>query len=378
MLKILESIDLSEEMALDNIYYLLKTSYSSNNLKLLSKIQHFSNSYDFLQHYINKDINQLFIDFRKLEENYLNICNNENYLNFSQNIEKYISIFSNLILLFNLIIKNMNIIKSILSKVKNNLIKYGSKNIVDFDFQNKINEFTNNLLKLSLDDNLYKINILKTFNKDNISTANKTESNTNSISKDKFINEEELNNDLYSSDNDDNTLTPNFPSKGENNSLLTLINNNNENLKPKIKLKEYMKKKSIDSILNLHCVNNTNDINKEKPNIKENGALIFLEDEKDNQKKKGQFILNNNIKNLNESVKKSNSDKINIKFKNSNMYSFILKKIRELHKKKYINSTQKIKIKQLIITKSSRVKNLYYSYLNNNVKKFIQEIKKYN
>ena len=378
MLKILESLDLSEEMALDNIYYLLKTSSSSNNLELLSKIQNFSNSYDFLQHYINKDINQLFIDFTKLEENYLNICNNENYLNFSQNIEKYISIFSNLILLFNLIIKNMNIIKSILSKVKNNLIKYGTENMIDFDFQNKINIFINNLLKLPLDDEIYKINILKTFNKDNISTANKTDSNSYSISKDKFINKEELDNDFYSSDNDDNIITPNFPSKGDNNSLLSLINNDNENLKPKIKLRKYLKKDSIDSILNLHCVNYTDDINKEEPNIKENGAVFFLEDEKNNQKTKEKYILNNNIKNLNESLQKGNSNKINIKFNNSNMYIFILKKISELHKKRYINSTQKIKLKQLIITKSSKVKNLYYSYLNNNVKKFIQEIKKYN
>ena len=370
MLKILKSIDLSEEMELDNIYYLFKISSSSNNLDLLSKIENFTNSYDFFQHYIDKDINKLFISFAKLEENYMNICNNEKYLNFSQNIEKYISIFSNLILLFNLILKNMSIIKSTLSKVKKNLLKYYSKNIIDFDFYNKINVFTNNLLKISLDDELNKINILNTF-KDNISTANKTNYDENSISKDKFIND-----DLYSSDNDENLTTPNFPPKNENDSEISLINDKSEHVKTKIKLKKYVKRDSVGSILNLHCINYTHDIN-EKSNIKENGAL-FLEDDKNNKKIKDKYILNNNINNLNESVLKDNSDKINIKNNNSNMYSIILKKISELHKKRYINSTQKIKLKLLIISKSSKVKNLYYSYLNNNVKKFIQEVKKFN
>ena len=48
----------------------------------------------------------------------------------------------------------MSIIKSTLSKVKKNLLKYYSKNIIDFDFYNKINVFKNNLLKISLYDEL--------------------------------------------------------------------------------------------------------------------------------------------------------------------------------------------------------------------------------
>ena len=384
MLKILESIDLPTEIGLNDIYYLFKEYSFPTNLELLSKIQTFSNTYDFFHHYTSKDINILSNLCSKLEDNYLNICNNDNYLNFNQNNEKYISIFSNFILLFNLIIKNINIIKSVLFKIKNNLKKYYSENIIDDDFKHKINKFVNNLLKLSFNDELNKKNSKNSSFKNNITLTNITDYTDNSITKDKNNNEETLNDDLYSMNNEDNLITPYFASKGEKDkSQLSLINinndisNNNNNI---IKLRNSNKKDSIGSIFNLPCVN-PNNVKNEKSNKKEKETLLSLEDKKIEVKS---IILNNikvinNLNNItlninnNKFIKDNNSDKIKLN-NDSNMLSILLKTLSVLYKKRYINSSQKVKLKKLIISKSPKERYLFYNSLNNNIKAFIKEI----
>ena len=387
MLKIIESIDLSTESGLDSLYFLFKTSSSTTNLELLSKIQTFTNSYDFLHHYTNKDINLLFNYFSKLEENYLSICNNGNHLKFSENTEKYISIFSNFILLFNLIIKNMNIIKSILLKIQNIMIKYYSENLINSDLIDKINEFSNNLLKLSLNEELNKINCTfnkENFGKENINTANTTHSNINDIIKDKNNNEEKLD-DYYSMNNED-IITPYFSSKDEkNNSQISLINSNDDNSNNNnlFKLKMLKKKDSIGSIISLQCINYSKNINNENSNLEKN-TLINLEDKKIEVKS----IILNNIKVINSTnnitlniskkkyIKNNKSGKKKINNSNdTSILSFLLKTISELYKKRNIDSPQKIKIKKLIISKSSKERNIFYNSIINNIDLFIQEIK---
>jgi len=384
MLKILESIDLPTEIGLNNIYYLFNEYSFPTNLELLSKIKTFSNTYDFFHHYTSKDINIISNLCSKLEDNYLNICNNDNYLNFNQNNEKYISIFSNFILLFNLIIKNINIIKSVSFRIKNNLKKYYSENIIDDDFKDKINKFVNNLLKLSFNDELNKKNSKNSSFKNNISLTNITDSTDNSITKDKNNNEKTLNDDLYSMNNEDNLITPYFASKGEKDkSQLSLININNDisNNNNIIKLRNSNKKDSIGSIFNLPCVN-PNNVKNEKSNIKEKETLLLsLEDKKIEVKS---IILNNikvinNLNNItlninnNKFIKDNNSDKIKLN-NDSKMLSILLKTLSVLYKKRYINSPQKVKLKKLIISKSPKERILFYNYMNNNIKAFIKEI----
>ena len=385
MLKILESIDLPTEIGLNNIYYLFNEYSFPTNLELLSKIKTFSNTYDFFHYYTSKDINIISNLCSKLEDNYLNICDNDNYLNFNQNNEKYISIFSNFILLFNLIIKNINIIKSVLFKIKNNLKKYYSENIIDDDFKHKINKFVNNLLKLSFNDELNKKISKNSSFKKNISLTNITDSTENSINKDKNNNEETLNDDdLYSMNNEDILITPYFASKdGKDKSQLSLINinndisNNNNNIN---KLRNSNKKDSIGSIFNLPCVN-PNNVNNGKTNFKEKETLLNLEDKKIEVKS---IILNNikvinNLNNIalninnNKSIKDNNSDKIQLN-NVSKMLSILLKTLSVLYKKRYINSSQKVKLKKLIISKSPKERYIFYNSLNNNIKEFIKEI----
>ena len=375
MLENLESLDIFEENGIDNLYNLFKTSSSNVNLELLSKFQEFSTSSDFFKHYMNKDIHSFFSLFQKLEENYSTICNNDNYINFNSCTDKYISILSNLIILLHLILKNRKIIKSTITNLKHNLIKYNSEYIIDCDFYNKMNEYINSLLNLSLINDPDKINNTST-RKDNLSTANITNTSVNSIFKDKIIGNEE--NNFYDMTNED-MRTPFFVSKSE--SLINnieILNNNNNN----INLIICRKKDSIGSILNLPCT----DFSLEKSNLNKQDSKTnnFSKINNSNEKIKhnSNNDLLNNIKLINklkgEKIKKvrkktnKEKDKKNNKINNLKRYEILLKNVNELYKNHNINSIKKKKIKQLIISDSSKVKELYNYYCKNDINKYVE------
>jgi len=375
MLENLESLDLFEENGIDNLYNLFKTSSSNVNLELLSKFQEFSTSSDFFKHYMNKDIHSFFSLFQKLEENYSTICNNDNYINFNSCTDKYISILSNLIILLHLILKNRKIIKSTITNLKHNLIKYNSEYIIDCDFYNKMNKYINSLLNLSLINDPDKINNTST-RKDNLSTANITNTSVNSIFKDKIIGNEE--NNFYDMTNED-MRTPFFVSKSE--SLINnieILNNNNNN----INLIICRKKDSIGSILNLPCT----DFSLEKSNLNKQDSKTnnFSKINNSNEKIKhnSNNDLLNNIKLINklkgEKIKKvrkktnKEKDKKNNKINNLKRYEILLKNVNELYKNHTINSIKKKKIKQLIISDSSKVKELYNYYCKNDINKYVE------
>ena len=126
---------------------------------------------------------------------------------------------------------------------------------------------------------------------------------------------------------------------------------------------------------------NPNNVKNEKSNKKEKETLLSLEDKKIEVKS---IILNNikvinNLNNItlninnNKFIKDNNSDKIKLN-NDSNMLSILLKTLSVLYKKRYINSSQKVKLKKLIISKSPKERYLFYNSLNNNIKAFIKEI----
>ena len=359
MLNNLESINLLEEFDLDKLYNVLKTPSPTKNLEIFSKIQNFSNSNDFFSNYTNKEI-KVFSDFLKnLEDNYLSICNNENYLKFKSNTEKYISIISNFVLLINLIFKNKQIIRKILNNMKNNIIKYSSNNIIDLESNDKINEYLNKILNMSLTEEKTK-NSFNSIINGNISPANLTNTSINSIIKDRNNSEENIN--FYELMKEDNAITPFFVSKGESINNNEISNNNNCNILI------CKKKDSDDSIFTLHCKN----ISYEKSNSKV--KKIKIDKNKDVNKQeifnntnlngKSNVIISDNIK----CIKSYNINKLN-------MYKIHLKNINELYLLKKINSPEKIKLKQLIITNFNKTKNLYYSYCNKTVDKYIKDLK---
>ena len=364
MLNGLESIDLFEkEFDIDKIYNLMKTPSSSLNLEIFSKIQNIATSHEYFSQYTNIEINSLLDSFKKLEDNFLDICNNENYLKFKSNSEKYISIFSNLILLFNFILKIRKIVKTLLNKIKNNIIKYYSENQIDVETHDKINDYINSILSMPLIENEVKRISFNSFVKESRSTANITNTSIYSINKDKFNVDDNDQNNLYEPEHEENIITPYFISRGEsyinNNELL---NNNNYNLN----LIDCKKKDSVGSIINLPCNYFLND--KNNLNMKENKKSIPNDDKyeilnKINLNNNPQEIINNN------KINKSNSSHLNI-------YKVLLKNINELYKKRNITSPQKVKLKQLIVSRSSKLENLYFSYCSNNKNKFIDDLKK--
>jgi hypothetical protein len=370
MLKNGELIDFFAESDFDKLYDVFKTSLSAINLELLSKFQSFSTFNDFFKSYINKDINSFFDFFKQLEENYSLLCNNENYTNFNSFTDKYISIYANLILLSHLILKNSLIIKNIIMNVKNNLIKYYSENIINNDFQEKINECVNNLLNLSLLDDKRKIDYTPSNKTNNISTANATNTSINSMFKDNiFYNKENEFQDVYI---EDNIKTPFFQSKSGSliNNIDIVNNNNNYNFII------CRKKDSIGSILNLPCSEfkiEKNTFN--KPDIKDKNNIISIlingQEMQSNNNNNNNDVLNNTkiIKSKEEEnnkeqkskkgKKKNQNEKDNSKVNNKNIYKILLKSVNEIYKKGNIDETQKIKIKQLIISDSSKVIDLY-------------------
>ena len=384
MLKNGELIDFFAESEFDNLYDVFKTSSSAVNLELLSKFQSFSTFNDFFKSYINKDINSFFDFFKQLEENYSLLCNNENYTNFNSFTDKYISIYANLILLSHLILKNSLIIKNIIMNVKNNLIKYYSENIINNDFQEKINECVNNLLNLSLLDDKRKIDYTPSNKTNNISTANATNTSINSMFKDNiFYNKENEFQDVYI---EDNIKTPFFQSKSGSliNNIDIVNNNNNYNFII------CRKKDSIGSILNLPCSEfklEKNTFN--KPDIKDkNNIISILINGQEIQSNNNNDTLNNtkiikskeeenNKEQKNKKGKKKNqNEKDNSKVNNKHIYKILLKSVNEIYKKGNIDETQKIKIKQLIISDSSKVIDLYNVFCSNSINKYIDYIKR--
>ena len=52
----IKSIDISDEMKTNDLYYLFKTNSSQINLEILSKIQKYSTLTEFFKYYIKKDV----------------------------------------------------------------------------------------------------------------------------------------------------------------------------------------------------------------------------------------------------------------------------------------------------------------------------------
>ena len=73
--------------------------------------------------------------------------------------------------------------------------------------------------------------------------------------------------------------------------------------------------------------------------------------------------------------KKFKKEKENGGANNLHVYKTLLKNINELYKTGNINNTEKIKLKQLIISNSSKVTDIYKVYCNSSVNKYIDYIK---
>ena len=116
----INSIEFSGEMKINELYHLYKTNSSQMNLELFSRIQNFSTSNDFFKHYMNKDI-KLFYENMDNFIYQLSSITRQSDIKFDSQIDQYISDFSYIFVLFNIISKINKSLKNILLNEKSTL-----------------------------------------------------------------------------------------------------------------------------------------------------------------------------------------------------------------------------------------------------------------
>ena len=144
MLDFIKSLDLSEELKINEIYYLFKTDSSEANLQLLSTLQKFKTNKDFLNYYTNQDCKSTVDIYDNILFISSEICKEKGKTKFRNINDNYISGFSKIIFLFLLLQKH----NELLSKLLMNTKKYINKFYKDFQPGKTVKEKIN----LCLDD----------------------------------------------------------------------------------------------------------------------------------------------------------------------------------------------------------------------------------
>ena len=330
MINFFKSLDLSDEIKVNEIYDLFKSNSSELNLKFLSSLQKFNNVEELINYYTKENSKNIFNIFTKLSSISSKIYkNSEN----SFNDEEYITGISNIILLILIIKKNLIVLNDILNKMKNYIKKYPTNISI------KINNYINNLI----DSTFF-------YTQKNNSRRSTKDSSIITFSEKKV----DLNSDdeevlFYSEIN-----TPKFEEENNNNEKNILFF---ESIKNVFNKEETTQK--FDSSLTLA-----------KMNFAMNGEVEPLP-QLEKTKSHDNYKLSNNI---NQKSKK-NKD---IKNKKKLILYAFLNEINNLYKEKKINSMKKIELKQIIISdnkfifeKFNNFDNINKNNINDNIKIFL-------
>ena len=319
----IKSIDFIGEMKTDDLYHLYKTNSSQINLEILAKLQKCINSGEFFKHYINTDIKIFYENLDLFSLQLSSLLDENNHINFDSKIDQYISDFTYIFALLNILSKLNISLNSIILNIKQNLTNLYSKYEVDKNKQDSIDELIFDLLNnLHQKDNSQKFlskcstkdNSVLSIDKNLISNNENKENNENNENNEYNINQKILRGeedfflqDKQNSDrnnimdtpkfNDIKNINPSFSNKKK-------INNNKINKEEPINNLNLVKKKSIDSVFTLSSNKKSEEKGKEKGNI----------------------INDNN----NEETKKENLSKVNIQdyISNINQNDFIIKRPR--------------------------------------------------
>jgi hypothetical protein len=330
MINFFKSLDLSDEIKVNEIYDLFKSNSSELNLKFLSSLQKFNNVEELINYYTKENSKNIFNIFTKLSSISSKIYkNSEN----SFNDEEYITGISNTILLILIIQKNLIVLNDILNNTKNYIKKYPTNISI------KINNYINNLI----DSTFF-------YTQKNNSRRSTKDSSIITFSEKKV----DLNSDdeevlFYSEIN-----TPKFEEENNNNEKNIVFF---ESIKNGFNKEETTKK--FDSSLTL-----------EKMNFAMNGEVEPLP-QLEKTKSHDIYKISNNIN------KKSKKNKDTKNKKKLILYAF-LNQINNLYKEKKINSMKKIELKQLIISdnkfifeKFNNFDNINKNNINDNIKIFL-------
>ena len=361
----INSICLNKELDHKKIYNLFNTHSSKVNKKISEKIGIFKNTMDFFEFYSNKDIKNLFNIFEiKLSEN-----NDEFFSSFNSDIDKYISCISQIILSIKLFLKTKDILTEIVIKAKNNLSKLKYENKLENNNQDYLFLYLESLLKIS-QKNLKFDSSNSTLLSNNISSI-QNNSKKYLFRKPSFKNKIDDFSNLEKESIIYNTQpTPKFESDEE----FEKQEKENSNLEFEIS-----SPKKSDSILTLSKY-----VFDEEPFIPPNLGLKLIESPTVKPKLKNSSTKGRmpKIKNFNKHKKKRNAfseKKLIINNKKKHHCRNLLEMINKIYKKGFINSEEKLKLKQLVIEKSNKIEYFYYNIyknLKNDKNTLLNEIKK--
>lgn len=412
-----KEFDFHGEMNKNIDYFLLDSTSSEKNELIKSKIEKYKTVSEFFEHYSNNNIISLFDSFNRLDKIYSNIYFNNNN-NIKSKIDKYISDLSNIILLYNLISKNQQIIKKALTNSESYLKNFYSENHINKDCQKKLDDYFDNLINLKKRKKKKRLSFLTRENifnkcqrhktvkarKPNIFNLNKKLDEKSININYKLINISPTNHLSHIKHNSideekSNLRTPKFPSKNEdpNNNSQSFVKENDSNKVPIIK------QESINSFFTL--ASKAANINSDENRIKKikKDKKVKINDQKvtnfnlqniqnDSEAKlvytKSNFSENKKSQDNSEEFekkeyytkknpKKQTFSSVNLKTTmEKNMLKDFLGFINNIYKSGSINTEEKIKLKQLIISKSEKIENIYNNYYHHNKNEFINEIKK--
>ena len=400
-------------------YYLLDSNTFEENQLIKSKINKYKTTSEFYKYYTGYDIYSLFGEIDKLDRIYSNIYGKKR--NISSKLDIYISDLSNIILLFNLIAKNKLIIKKVLNDSEKYLNKFYSGNNINIDSQKKIEKYfdslisskkrkkkKNNLSFLKHENNFNKKERQKTVKnkKPNIFILNHKTEEKNINLNCKLINISPLLNNLNTYNNEEESVkdltTPQFPykidaddNKNYDQEYYRESDSNKNSINKQESIKSYytlapnkatsnpeekgQKLKSDNKNVKFlnEKINNINNLKNEceakliysKSNVSNNSRKKKRTKKEEKNVSKEKYISKN--------PRKATFSSINLKSsKEKNMLKNVLGFINNICKSGKINNEEKVKLKQLIISKSKKIQLIFDSYYTTDENEFINELKK--
>ena len=396
-----------EELKSEELYHLYKTNSTQINKELIQKFKDFPVLTDFFKHFTNIDIKLLNENINLFFLQISSIGDLSSLNSFQLSVEQYISDFSQLYLVLNVICKINESIDKIVRKINSSMPKLFEKHCLDKDFQNKINEIvkymlgTNNKIKFSTNSNLdnsgenttdnkskstkilknKKIELLKDlFNKEMEYHQNKLKSLENLRFNIDLIH---INTD-YSLSNKKSEISKNESQLIKMNSIASEFTFNDSNLKQNkeksndnLNIKENIENKD-DNIL-------SEDINDYITSIPKDSILTKIKSVKKRSLYKSckdltsKTFRDNKTKNFeihqeDKIVLHDSSEKL-IANEDSKMYANLLEIIYELYQNKKITYEQKVNLKKLIIKKNPKILDVYKKFQHIDNEKLAEDLK---
>ena len=366
----INAIDMNEKLDYEEIYNLFKTDSSKANKEISKRIHIFKNNIDLFGYYANKDIKNLLNTFdSKLSKN-----NDKLYLSFKSDIEQYISCISQIILSIKLFLKIREILAKTVSNSKNRLSKLKNENKLKNSNEHYLFSYLESLLKISKKNNKYYPNVSMLLNK-KLSLIKNNPENHHSLTK--FFSKHKtcgISNDEIKTTKYNELVTPRFDSK----SIEKFHDQEHKNSDLENSFEINSLKKNNSNFTLSECIINEGQLTPnnleskliESPIVKPKTKITFT------KLRKPQSINVNNINNIRQLITETN---LIIENNKNNQCRNLLEMIKNIYKKGLINSEEKVKLKQLVIKKSKKIKYLYdniYKNSNNDKTKLESEVKK--